>query len=326
MPQENNPGLIAAYALNGEGGGRKLDWAGIRAWTPKDGTLLVYLDYAVEDAQRWLSDESGVDEIIRFALVEEDTRPRSTVITDGLLSNLRVVNFNPGADPEDMVSLRSWFEKDRVFFSRHRRVVSVEEMCQAIDAGQGPRNTAEVLIDITDRIVQRIWQIVEDIDQHIDTLEDELVTTKNQKLLREVPAIRRQAISLRRYLIPQREALTRIATERVSWLDESNRFSMREIADRMARVVEDIEESRDHAMVLQEEMDTYLTRDLNKRIYFLTIVSAIFLPLTFLTGLLGMNVGGIPGADQPKGFYEVTVALTTLALVMLAALKIRRWF
>jgi len=99
-------GLVAAYRLDGRGGGTPLDWDGIGAWQPGDGVLWVHLNRQFEDAQRWLRERSGLDEVVVEALLAEETRPRCVPMGNGVMLFLRGVNLNPGADPEDMVSIR----------------------------------------------------------------------------------------------------------------------------------------------------------------------------------------------------------------------------
>ena len=73
---------------------------------------------------------------------------------------------------------------------------------------------------------------------------------------------------------------------------------IREIAERTSRFVEDIDAAKDRAAITQEELNSRLSEQMNKAMYVLSIVAAIFLPLGLLTGLLGINVGGIPGAEN----------------------------
>ncbi|MCA9516376.1 MAG: hypothetical protein KC635_15650, partial [Myxococcales bacterium] len=98
-------GLIHAYVLDGHGGGESLTWQGVDHWKPADGVLWLNLDYAATDAQEWLFMRSGIDPVVREALLDRDPRPRALVIGDAMLLIVRAINLNQGAQPEDMVSL-----------------------------------------------------------------------------------------------------------------------------------------------------------------------------------------------------------------------------
>jgi len=98
--------LLSAYLLDGQGGGKKLDWDQVQRWNPNDGVLWIYLDYTVKHARQWLAKESGLDKITVKAMVSDESRPRSVINEQGVLLFLRGVNLNPGENPEDMVSIR----------------------------------------------------------------------------------------------------------------------------------------------------------------------------------------------------------------------------
>ncbi len=93
----------------------------------------------------------------------------------------------------------------------------------------------------------------------------------------------------------------------------------------MIRHLEDLEAVRDRAVVTQEELVNRLSDQLNKRMYVLSIIAAIFLPLGFFTGLLGINVGGIPGAENPWAFTIFLGLLLLIVFVQLWIFKKKKW-
>lgn len=321
----NEMGLVSAYTLDGTGGGEVLDWEGVRDWRPGQGFLWVHLDFTHPEAQRWLREESGVDEIVSDALLADETRPRSSALQNGLLVMLRGVNTNPGADPEDMVAIRLWLETGRVITSRRRQLLSIADVRAAIEAGNGPRTPGELLVDLSDRLVVRMADVIDDIEQEVDRLENEVVEAERPQLRHQLAALRIQVIGLRRYLAPQREAMARLAQEKHAWLSDDDRIRLRETTDRVVRYVEDLEAVRDRAGVVQEELNNRLSEQMNSRMYVLSLVAAVFLPLGFLTGLLGINVGGIPGAEYPFGFEVVTLFMIVVVVVQVWLFKRRRW-
>ena len=129
----DNDGLVHAYVLDGNGGGKKIGWSEIRTWSEVDGTLWVHLDYSSPESIAWLEEESGLDEVVVSALISENPRPRSALMFDGLLVMLRGVNMNPGADPEDMVSMRLWINDKRIISTRRRKILSVQDISRSID-------------------------------------------------------------------------------------------------------------------------------------------------------------------------------------------------
>lgn len=302
-------GLIHAILLDGEGGGRELNWDEINSWSPERGILWIHLSYSSSNAVAWLQDQSSLDSFIVEALLSEETRPRSTVIGKGLLLNLRGVNLNPGANYEDMVSLRIWVEQNRIITTRKRHLFSVTELKNILLKGRGPVSASNFVIMINEMLTSYIEEAVDNIEDNISELEDQVFASHEGVLRSQISAIRRDAIILRRYLAPQREAILRLQVENIAWFNKKDERPLHEIANSLVRIVEHLDSLRDRASVAQEELTNSLSAQLNSRMYVLSIITAIFLPLSFFTGLLGINVGGIPGATYKWAFLIVIILL-----------------
>lgn len=326
MNSDSDTGLICAYLLDGEAKGRALDWREILSWQPDDGPLWVHLDYTAPQVQRWMREESGLGSVICDALLAEETRPRCTTMGAGLLLTLRGVNLNPDSDPEDMVAIRLWSDGQRVISLRRRRLLAIQDLRDAIAGGQAPRTCGELIVMLSERLVARMADILQSLEERVDELEEAVLTEESHQLRPRLAQVRRQSILLRRYLAPQREALTRLHGEKSAWLGEHERLLLRETADRTTRYIEDLDTARERAAVVQEELNSRLSEQMDRRMYVLSIVAALFLPLGFITGLLGINVGGIPGADVSDAFLMVSFGLVILVAAQILIFKWRRWF
>lgn len=316
--------LIAALLLDGKGGGRSLGWAEVANWRHVDGVLWIHLHRDGEGVHNWLERESGVEEWVAEALLAEETRPRVTVAGDCLLMIMRGVNLNPEADPEDMVSLRMWFERDRVISTRRRHVKAVADVREAIVRGEGPTDAGDLLATLVERLVDRMGPIIGGIEDAVDDLEERVLTEQKQEQRTTLATLRRQAITLRRYIAPQREAMSQLYGASVSWVAQSHRIKIREVNDRITRYVEDLDSVRERAAVTHEELAARLSEQMNSTMYRLTVVATVFLPLGLLTGLLGINVGGIPGADYPWAFGIVSTGLIAIGVGEIVYFRRRR--
>jgi zinc transporter len=323
--EKKQEGLVLAYILDGTGGGKKAGWDEINGWQPDQGALWVHMDYSKAAVRKWLNKKSDLEAVITEALSEEDSRPRCTLFQEGLLLSLRGVNMNPGSDPEDMVGIRIWLEKNRIISTSQRRLLSVSDVEELLDKGIGPETTSELMVLISGRLMERMEHVIDDLEDSVADLEDQVLTEERMQLRSRLAALRRQAISLRRYLSPQREALSRLLIEKIPWLDETDRIRLREISDQLIRYLEDLDEARDRAAVTQEELVNRLSEQMNNKMYLLSIVAAIFLPLGFLTGLLGINVGGIPGAGSKLGFTGFVLLLIVVVVVQIWFFKKKKW-
>ncbi len=319
-------GLICAYVLDGAGGGREVDWNGIAAWQPEQGALWLHMDYTAPRVRRWVTAQQEFDDILSEALLAEETRPRCLPMGDGLLITLRGVNLNPSSDPEDMVAVRLWSDGKRVIGLRHRRLLAVQDLRDTLAAHRGPRTAVELIVDLSERLVARMADVIQTLEEQVDDLEEAVLTEQSHQLRPRLAQIRRQSILLRRYLAPQREALTRLHGEKADWLLERDRLQLREIADRTTRYIEDLDTTRERAAVVQEELNSRLSEQMDRRMYVLSIVAALFLPLGFITGLLGVNVGGIPGAEAGDAFWLLIAGLVVLVAAQVVLFKRRHWF
>jgi len=326
--EENNidTGLIRGYLLDGTGAAKRCGWEAMQSWDPAQGLLWLHLDYTDPEVENWILNKSGLDPLVAEALLTEETRPRTTAIGNGLLIALRGVNLNPGSEPNDMVSIRLWVDQSRMISTRKRPLFSARDVADQLEAGKGPIDAAGLLVEFIDRLIWRMSDTVEEVEDLLDGLEEEVLTSSGQSLRSRLTVIRRQTISLRRYLAPQRDALGRLITEKIAWLEEGSRLSLRETNDRLIRYIEDLDAFREREAILQEELLSRMSEQLNTRMYVLSLIAAVFLPLGFLTGLLGINVGGIPGATHDSAFYVFIGFLVIVVGIELSLFRWKKWF
>ncbi|KPJ60879.1 MAG: magnesium transporter CorA [Latescibacteria bacterium DG_63] len=317
-------GLICAYAFDKKGA-RELDWQGIGSWEPGTGFLWIHLDRRAPETHEWLVSRSGLDAITCEALLAEETRPRSITIGNALVVILRGVNLNPGADPEDMVSVRIWLDADRIITVRGQKLLAIQDIRESISAGRGPASTGEFIALLAARLVERMGPVVDSLDDELSAIEEELLEKQSRELRVTLSGLRHQAVALRRYLSPQRDVISRLSIESLPWLKDLHRARLRETADRTTRYVEDLDAARERAAVTQEELMARAQDRMNKNMYVLSLVAAVFLPLGFVTGLLGINVGGIPGSESSTAFLMVCLFLGVVAAAEIALFYFRRW-
>ncbi|WP_163338631.1 zinc transporter ZntB [Desulfopila sp. IMCC35008] len=321
----DNNGLIHGLLLDGNGAARELGWDEINSWQASDGILWIHLNYTSPAALNWLYEKSNLDHLIVEALISEEARPRSTVIGKSTLLTLRGINHNPGADFEDMVSLRIWAEEQRIITTRQRPLLSVTDLKNQLIQGKGPVSASHLIISITEFLTSYIERALDGIESTTSELEEQISSSCDETLRTQISSMRRNVIILRRYLAPQREAISRIQIDSVSWFTEKDKRQLHEIANILIRVVEDLDSLRDRTSVAREEFTNALSAQLNSRLYFLSIITAIFLPLSFFTGLLGINVGGIPGASYKWAFLIVVFLLMGIGICQYFYFRKKDW-
>ncbi len=323
--QDQAPNFLFSYRLDPSGAGIPMSVDDVLDWTAADGNAWVHIDVADRGACDWLTNRSALPSGAIEILLAEETRPRSVTFDNGFVVVLRGLNTNPGDDPEDMVSVRLWVDDHRVISSRRRRLLSVLDIAQALDNGKGPSGPAQLLTMVVERLADRIGDFVNSIEERLDSAEDDVHHNADATFRTRLSVLRRQIATVRRFLAPQRDALDRLNRQPVAWLDEMSAHALRQESDRITRYLEDLDLARERAVVLQEELLSQVAQQQNTRMYVLSVVAAIFLPLTFVTGLLGMNVGGLPGLDSPWGFAISVVVMSVAAAALLAYFRSKKW-
>ena len=316
---------VEAYLLDKKGKALELSYEEIDSANRTDKILWVHFDYSSPEAIHWITNKSNIDSIAIDALLTEETRPRTTILDDSLLIALRGVNLNPNSKPEDMVSIRLFISPNLIISTRKRNLLSIGELQESLKKGIGPKSSSEFLIDLTYRITSRMEDIIGQIEDRADFLEENIIDSSDVKFRNEILSIRRESIILRRYLFPQKEAMNKIYHDKITWINEYERLELRETNDQLMRHIEELDTIRDKVALIQEELSNMLSDQMNKKMYVLSIISAIFLPLTFLTGLLGINIGGIPGAQSDNAFLIFSLMLVAIVSIQYIIFKKKNW-
>jgi zinc transporter len=317
-------GLIAAWVLDGKGGGRELDWAGLRAYRPEDGPLWLHLNRTMTQAQTWLAMEAGLDEVVAEALLDNETRPRCATIGSGVLINLRGIDRNPGADPDDLASLRIWVENGRAISARRVPITAVSRLFDQLAKGKGPCNLGEFVVAVAEHIADDIEPDVLKLGEAVDEIEEKALTHRDEGCMERLGEVRQRVNGLRRYMVPQRQALDRLTALKFDWLGDAERRLLHEVTEQTARFVEDLDSVRDRALVVTDLLEHRLGLKLNRVMYMLSVIATLFLPLTFLASLMGMNVGGIPGQGA-WGFVAVSAVMGLVLTALVFLFKRLRW-
>jgi zinc transporter len=304
----DDDGYICGFHIKTDGTTKVASMEDAGATSANDEWTWLHFDVNGSRTHDWLKSELGLDDALIEALTAEGSRPRTTVMTSGTLIILRGVNLHPESDPTDMISVRLWVEPGRIVSSRFRRLLSMQELLRRCEANAAPANVGQFVVDLNLGLIERMSGVIQELDAEIDALEEGNVIESVSDFRQRLVSVRQKIIPLRRFISPQRDALSQMLSARVDWLDEWQRGQIREAADRLTRYVEELDAMREKGSIIQDTVATLMSEQMNRTMLVLSIVAAIFLPLGLLTGLLGINVGGIPGTEW-KGSFWVVVAL-----------------
>jgi zinc transporter len=324
---EKSDHVIHSYRINGDGSGSVLEDKSISKAIKGDSLAWVHLDASNPESRTWLEKElTYLDNIIINALLADETRPRILEFEEGALLILRGVNLNKNSEPEDMISIRLWIDQHRIISVRRRKLKAVADIRERLEAGKGPKNSGDFINALTSRLFERMEPVFSGLDEDLDDVEERVMEEPDTKERQEISSIRKQAIMFRRYIAPQRDVIAHLRTSEQPWLDQMHKRRLQESYDRVVRYVEDLDTIRERAQIVKDELSNALADQMNKNMYVLSVIAAIFLPLGFLTGLLGINIAGIPGAENPYAFFIFCGMLAGIVGLQTIIFKKLKWF
>jgi zinc transporter len=288
------------------------------------GFVWIHIEGTDEEGLALLAGQA-IPDVASNALVATETRPRCDVIEEGALINLRGPAAGELDDTDRLVSIRMFIRAGKVN-SVTRRPLSATELVRAQMESGTITDPGDLVSAFARAISKQLDPQVAALGDSLDDCESELDDSRALYGLRTTIArIRSEAIAFRRFVAPNRDALETLAELGFDWLSEEDRLHIREAADRFARMTEELEAVRERSALLHEQLTDLRGEQMENRSLLISIVAFIFLPLTFVTGLLGMNVEGIPYAKEPWAFWGVVAFCVLIGALVLGWFMWRHW-
>lgn len=328
QPTETKPdpaaknGKMIAIVFDGRGGVKRLE-DDASPVVPVKGFLLVSGNSKSPEFKVWLKNEIGAFNADVMSV--PSLRARCTVIEDKAMIVLRVAR--PGADPEDVGRqlLSLFIEKGRVIIGSELNLPEFLGIGQWQQSHHAPVTPADLVARLGLRAADRLEPLIERLGDNLDGVEELLLSEKFGDVRTKLSRLRRTLISFRRLVWPQRDVLNTLEIEDLSFFNARDRARLREASARSARLGDELQALSERAVLVHEQILDSRAEQLNRSLLFLAAVTAIFMPLNLLTGLLGMNVAGIPAADHPWAFFGVIGGVTLLAAITMLWLRYKKW-
>lgn len=318
-PQLASNGVL--FAIDSEG--RDL----AEPYTPSDmsGWSWRHLAQTNTVAREWVLHKSGIPIGEAKAMIADHARPRCTQSDQGLLFIGRGVNLDPASVPEDVKSIRVWVDQTGIVTVVKRRMRSAESIAQKFGTGESPQSPAEVLVQLFAQMMQFIAPVVQELGDQLDEIQDTVIDESTPTPdISDLSPLRLRAVSLHRYLSPMYDASVTLSNAPQLTSSKALKAEANLIKDQLGRIVEELAAIDSRASVTRDEIISQRSDQLNQRVYVLTVLAGVCLPLSVLTGMLGMNVGGIPlGGDH--GFLITTLSMVILSGTTLGVLRLIKW-
>lgn len=231
------------------------------------------------------------------------------------------------AEEHEIVELDAFLGQRYLVTYHARDSRSVETMLESVARSGEPlrRGPATLLQSILDRQVDGIEPMLDDFEERLDVLEEQVLAGPRAEHLASLVAVRRNIVHLRRWLGLQRDLVLRLARQEFELIPPADALLFRDTHDHLARFAEFLETYRELSNSIQEAYLSMVNNRLGENMRFLTLFSAVLLPLTVLTGIYGMNFARMPGLQHWLGFPLTLAAMAATAGLVLLFFRGKGW-
>ena len=288
------------------------------------GFVWLHLSLSNAAAERWMRQSLQLADEFYDSLHDSSGSTRLEMQGDALVAVLHDVLFNTNFDSANVATVTLHMEPQLVVSARLRPLRAVDQLRAAVRAGRPLRSPPELLAQLLRDQAEVLADIVRKTTARLDIIEDTMLASRVAASRGELSALRRSLVRLQRLLAPEPAALFRLLNRPPQWLSEEDVQDLRQAAEEFATAVADSGVLVERLKLLQEELSATVEEHTNRTLFVLTLVTVLALPINVVTGLFGMNVGGVPLSQHGQGFTIVVVALAAITSVLAYFLLIRR--
>jgi zinc transporter len=318
-------GLICGFAFREAELPQPLEPADMQAALEIPGNV-VWLHFNASHAgvRRWLAESSNVPAVARTVLEDREMRHRLENVEDGLLVVINDLMYNDAVDPGEVATLWAYVTPRSLITARFHPLRGTDLLRSEVRAGLRVGSGIELLGRLLDLQVESIEELIGRLNDDLDHAEDEVLRDQVGGQREALNRIRRLCVHLRRHFRPQRAAIQKLATRPPAWLADSEPERLRGIADDLGYAIDEAEHQQERAKILLEELASREAESTGRNLYVLTIYTVVFMPMTLISGIFGMNVAGLPGIEGAGSFWWVMALIVAAGAATLGALLYRQ--
>jgi len=314
--------LICAFRLRAV---TPLGMEALGAEPTEDDPVWLHFNLFDNRARRYL-EHASIDEDGRALLLGAEGRIKAIGFEGGFAALFGDLHHDFDGDPDSFGTLRVYVDARRIITCRKQRVRSLDRVRRELQRGSSGKTPMLLFDQVLEQIAAGFADAAEELGDTVETAEDRVLAGRADDESRELGRVRRVIARLRRYTSADRIALSQLAHRVGSLCDEEQRARLHDVIERFDATGQDLELVSERARLLQEEIASRLGEATNKNLYLLSIVTTALLPITLVTGVFGMNVGGLPFVASEHGFWWVMFGMLLVVLGTLFLLRRRRVF
>ena len=297
----------------------------LRGSRPADGAF-AWLHFNLSHAatEPWLRAHAGLDDDFFDGLHSGSRSTRIEREADSLFAVINDVVFNFAFEASDVatlwVSVRPWL----VLTARRSPLRAIDRLRTEVKQGHTLESPLALVEHLFRHQADELQRIARAATDRVDDIEDEVLAGHLMTHSAELARLRRMSVRLQRLLVPEPSAMLRLLANPPSWVPPRDVQRLQQAYDEFAVVLRDIGSLQERIKLLQDESSARVAEENNRSLFVLTMVTVLALPINLTSGLMGMNVGGVPLGQDPHGFWWMFLLIGAITVAM-AWLAVRWW-
>ncbi len=326
-------GLVWGYLLGRDNGAAQaIDSASALAWLGEpsrhaDQFLWLHFNLSNAASEKWLKAHARLADEFYETLHEGSRSTRIEMADDMLIAVVNDVLHDFSFEASDISTLWLTVAPKLVISARRTPLQSIERVHQAVRNGEPIHSPVELLVHLLRDQADVLVKIVRNSAAKVDQIEDSLLAGRLRHKREDLGSLRRVLVRLQRLLAPEPAALFRLLQRPPGWVAENDIQELRQSTEEFSVTLSDMTALQERIKLLQEEIAARVNEENGRSLFMLTILTVLALPINMITGLLGMNVGGVPLAQHQNGFWivaGVVLAFTAIAGVIVVRMQRKR--
>lgn len=313
-------GLISGYRFVADQGAQAIQSAEALesiSQAAQTGSAFVWLHFNLSHAraESWMQRHAGLPDDFFAALREGSRASRIHRDENTVFAVINDVTFDFSFDAGDLATLWVSVRPGLVVSARRHPLRSVDRLRAAVKRGERFESGIDLLDHLLRDQADELQAIVRKASERVDDIEDDLLARRADRGAAELAQLRRLTVRLNRLMTPEPGALQRLLANPPAWVQGVDAQRLREAGDDFGIALRDVASLQDRIKLLQDEANSRVAEENNRTLYLLTMVTVLALPINLSSGLLGMNVGGIPLGQHPEGFWIVVAVIGAFTAV-----------
>ncbi len=290
---------------------------------------LSFTDFDEKD-NKYLSKNFDFHELDIEDCMSEQERPKIDEYDDYLFIVVQIPRYDKRHELVEVSEVNLFVGQDYLILNHDSDISWVKRFERELDTDQGKEEymshgTGYLLYKVIEGLFESRYRVLDKLNREMRTLEKEIFTTHEMKdRLKDIMKLKKSIITFRRTISPQRAVISQLEHKNKKFLHDDLEVYFDDVVDAVEKIWQTLELMKETVDTLESTNENLISHYTNHTMRLLTIISVVMLPLTFITGLYGMNIG-LPLEGDPNAFKFVIGGMVSLSVVMLLVFRYKRW-